>query len=128
MQGLEHGLQRNVLLAWAGDLVSFTPDHVLVSVSVEEVSVSREFKDVPVAVVNARGREVALDPPHTDLTISGPQRLLHNFKLDDGVVSVDARDLPPGTHRVAVQASLPPTLEVTRRRPEQHTLRVGGGS
>lgn len=128
MQGLEHGLQRNVLLAWAGDLVSFTPDHVLVSVSVEEVSVSREFKDVPVAVVNAGGREVALDPPQADVILSGPQRVLHNFKLDDGAVFVDADDLPAGTHRVKVQVSLPETIEVARRRPEQHTLRIGGGS
>jgi YbbR domain-containing protein len=128
MQGLEHGLSRNALLAWAGDLVSFTPDHVLVSVSVEEVSVSREFKDVPVRIVNSRERTVALDPPNADVTISGPQRLLHNFKLDDGAISVDADDLAAGTHRVAVQVSLPATLEVTRRRPEQHTLQVGGGS
>jgi YbbR domain-containing protein len=62
------------------------------------------------------------------VTISGPQRLLHNFKLDDGAVSVDADELAAGTHRVAVQVSLPATLEVTRRRPEQHTLQVGGGS
>jgi YbbR domain-containing protein len=127
MQGLEHGVQRNALLAWAGDLVSFTPDHVLVTISVEEVSVSREFKDVPVTV-DAGGRDFVLDPPRTDLTLSGPQRLLHNFKLDEGVVSVDATDLPPGTHRVAVKVTLPATLEVTRRRPEQHTLRIGGGS
>src|SRR5262245_51319914 len=128
MQGMERGFQRNTLLAWAGDLVSFTPDHVLVSVSVEEVSVSREFKDVPVAVINAHGRDVVLDPPRADVTLSGPQRLLHNFKLDDGVVTVDASDLPPGTHRVTVQVSLPASIEVTRRRPEQHTLRIGGGS
>jgi YbbR domain-containing protein len=128
MQGLEHGVQRNALLAWAGDLVSFTPDHVLVTISVEEVSVSREFKDVPVAVLNAGGRQVALEPPHADVTLSGPQRLLHNFKLDDGVVSVDADDLPSGAHRVTVQVALPATIEVTRRRPEQHTLRIGGGS
>jgi hypothetical protein len=29
---------------------------------------------------------------------------------------------------VKVQVSLPETIEVARRRPEQHTLRIGGGS
>jgi hypothetical protein len=29
---------------------------------------------------------------------------------------------------VTVQVALPATIEVTRRRPEQHTLRIGGGS
>src|SRR6185436_6140872 len=127
MQGLEHGFQRNTLLAWAGDLVSFTPDHVLVSVSVEEVSVSREFKDVPVRIVNSRERTVALDPATADVTLSGPQRLLHNFKFDDGALLVDADELEPGTHKVKVQVTLPATLEVTRRRPDQHTLTIAGG-
>jgi YbbR domain-containing protein len=126
MQGLERGFQRNTLLAWAGDLVSFTPDHVLVSVSVEEVSVSREFKDVPVRVTNTRGRQVTLDPAQADVTLSGPQRLLHNFKLDDGALFVDADELEAGTHRVKVQTTVPSTLEVTRRRPEQHTLTIAG--
>jgi len=128
MQGLEHGFQRNALLAWAGDLVSFTPDHVLVSVSVEEVSVSREFKDVPVRVVNGGDRRVILEPARADVTLSGPQRILHNLKLDDGAIFVDADDLGPGSHRVKVQATLPATLEVTRRRPEQHTLVIAGDS
>jgi YbbR domain-containing protein len=127
MQGMEHGFQRNTLLAWAGDLVSFTPDHVLVSVSVEEVSVSREFKDLPVRVTNTRDRQVALDPARADVTLSGPQRLLHNFKFEDGALFLDADELEPGTHKVKVQVTLPATLEVTRRRPDQHTLTIVGG-
>lgn len=127
MQGMEHGFQRNTLLAWAGDLVSFTPDHVLVSVSVEEVSVSREFKAVPVRVTNTRDRKVGLDPATADVTLSGPQRILHNFKLDDGALFVDADQLEPGTHKVKVQVTMPPTLEVTRRRPDQHILTIAGG-
>jgi YbbR domain-containing protein len=127
MQGMERGFQRNTLLAWAGDLVSFTPDHVLVSVSVEEVSVSREFKDVPVTVTNSRDRQVSLDPPRADVTLSGPQRILHNFKFEDGALVVDADELEPGTHKVKVQVTLPATLEVTRRRPDQHTLVIAGG-
>jgi len=127
MQGMEHGFQRNTLLAWAGDLVSFTPDHVLVLVSVEEVSVSREFKDVPVRVTNTRDRRVSLDPPRADVTLSGPQKLLHNLKLDADALFVDADELEPGTHKVKVQATLPARLEVTRRRPDQHTLTIIGG-
>jgi YbbR domain-containing protein len=128
MQGLSQGLQRNVLLAWAGDLVSFTPDHVLVTVSVEEVSVTREFKDVPVRVANARGLQVRLVPPTADVTLSGPQRLLHNFRLEGGDAWVDAAGLGAGSHRVTLQLTLPSGLEVTRRRPEQHALQIGGDS
>ena len=127
MQGMERGFQRSTLLAWAGDLVSFTPDHVVVSVSVEEVSVSREFKDVPVTVTNTRERPVSLDPATADITLSGPQRILHNFKFDEGAVFVDADELDPGTHKVKVQVTLPATLEVSRRRPDQHTLAIVGG-
>ena len=96
-------------------------------VSVEEVSVSREFKDVPVTVTNTRERPVSLDPATADITLSGPQRILHNFKFDDGALFVDADELEPGTHKVQVQVTLPATLEVSRRRPDQHTLAIVGG-
>lgn len=128
MQGLTQGFQRNVLLAWAGDQVSFTPDHVLVTVAVEEVSVSRDFSAVPVQVTNARGREVRLVPPAVDVTVSGPQRLLHNFKPEEGTFWVDASGLEPGVHRLPVQATLPDEMKLTRRRPEQVTLHLGEGS
>ena len=66
-----------------------------------------------------------MSPATIDLTVRGPQRLLHNYKLGDGVVYVDAADLPAGSHKLAPRVDLPPALEVTRRQPEAVTLQLG---
>jgi YbbR domain-containing protein len=125
LRGSSTTLQRDVLLSWAGDFVTFTPDHVTVTVTFEEVMVSREFKRVDVRILNAEGVPATLSPERVDLTVRGPQHLLHNFRIPDGGVYVDAAGLGPGSHRVSARADLPPALEVARRQPEVLTLQIG---
>jgi len=124
LRGLSQTFQREVLLAWAGDFVSLAPDRVMVNVTVEEVMVSREFRHVEVRVVNAEGKQAQLTPAWSDLTVQGPQRLLHNYKIPDGALYVDAAGLAPGAHRVSARVDLPSGLQVTRRQPEAHTLQL----
>jgi hypothetical protein len=61
-------------------------------------------------------------PTAVDLSIRGPQRLLHNFKLAPNAVYVDADGLGPGTHKLAPRIDLQPALEATRWAPESVTL------
>jgi hypothetical protein len=96
-------------------------------VTFEEVKVSREFKRVTVTVLNADGRRVQVSPEQVDLTVHGPQRVLHNYRIPEGAVFVDAAGLPPGRHRLSVRADLPAALEVTRRQPEAVVLEVAAG-
>jgi len=56
--------------------------------------------------------------------VRGPQRLLHNYRLPDGVVTVDAAGLPAGSHHVAPHVELSADLEVSRRQPEVLTLQL----
>lgn len=119
-------VERSVLLGWAGDFVSFTPDHVNVTITLEEVMVSREFRHVDVRVMGVEPQRAQLTPAFVDLTIRGPQRVLHNFKLDAAAVTIDASGLGPGAHRVAARVDLPPALEVVRRVPETHQLQLAG--
>jgi YbbR domain-containing protein len=126
MRGAPEPIERNVLLSWAGDFVSFTPDHVLVGVSFHPTMMMRRFEHVEVAVRGVpAGMRAKLVPPRVDLTVQGPQRVLSNYELPDGSVFVDAGTLGPGTHRVTLQAELPQSVEVTRRDPEVHTLEIG---
>ena len=118
-------LQRSVLLSWAGDFVSFAPDHVIVTVRFEPTMMSRRFEHVEVAVRNVRdGVHARLVPSRVDLTVQGPQHLLSSYHLQDGSVYVDAAGLGPGSHRVTPQAELPQALEVSRRDPEVQTLEI----
>ena len=116
----------NVLLSWAGDFVTFAPDHVRVAVTVKQVMMSREFSHVDVRIVNAEGMRAQLFPPWVDLTVSGPQRTLHNYEFKEGAVYVDAAGLKPGDHEVGVKVDLPPALELESQRPDAHRLRLSG--
>ena len=59
---------------------------------------TREFKDVAGrGRQRRRPRRSRSDPPHADVTLRGPQRLLHNFELDDGASVDRRRRLPAGS-------------------------------
>ncbi len=125
LRGLKDVVERSALLAWAGDFVSFVPDHIVVTIGFEPVLMSRDFRHVDVRVVNAGAAETQLTPPWADVTVRGPQALLHNFGLSGGAVYVDAAGLGPGTHRVSARFDLPPAIEVVHHQPEVHTLVIG---
>jgi YbbR domain-containing protein len=119
-------IERNVLLSWAGDYVTLSPDHVTVSVVLQQQMVSRVFEDVPIVVRNApSGERVEVTPKGIELTIAGPQPTLMNYALPEGSVYIDAAGLGHGSHRVTPAVELPEGLEVTRREPEFHTLQLG---
>jgi YbbR domain-containing protein len=123
LHGLARTFQRRVLLEWAGDFVVFVPDKVLVNVDVEEIMVSREFRRVAVTVIN--GENATVSPSQVNLTLHGPQQMLHNFKIPEGGVIVDAAGLAPGSHEVTVQLrGLPPQLEIVERSPDLVKLQV----
>ncbi len=126
LRGLTESVQRDVALAWAGGFITFSPDHVRVTVSFEEVVVTRAFKSVPVTIVNAVDTGAQVTPTRADVTVRGPQRLLHNFKIPDDAVTVDVAGLSPGVHRLPVRVDLPPALEVVSRQPDTVTVQVGG--
>jgi len=120
LDGLTSTLERTAILEAAGDFVNLVPDRVRVSVRFEEILMSREFPRVPIALRNGDGAKVT--PEKVDVTVHGPQRLLHDWVLPAGAVFVDAAGLGPGSHPLPVQVDLPAPLEVTARQPE--TVRV----
>jgi YbbR domain-containing protein len=127
VSGATDTFQRDgVLLSWAGDFVTFAPDHVQVGVAVKQVMMSREFPKVEVRILNADNVRAQLIPPTVDLTVTGPQRMLHNYQLKDGTAYVDASGLKPGDHPVDVRVDLPAALELESMKPEAHRLRIFG--
>jgi len=125
LRGAPEPIARAVLLSWAGDFVSFAPDHVTVSITFQPTVMSRKFDHVEVAVRNTSGGlRAKLVPPRIDLTVQGPQRVLSSYALEAGSVYVDAAGLEPGNYRVTPKIELPQSIEVTRREPEVQTLEV----
>src|SRR5206468_2719038 len=123
LRGAPEPRSRTVLLSWAGDFVSFTPDRVTVAVTFRPTMMSRKFDHVEVGVRGVgEGLRAKLVPARIDFTVQGPQSVLSNYALDAGSVYVDAAGLEPGSYRVAPKIELPQSIEVTRREPEVQTL------
>lgn len=122
LRGLDADFTRSVSLEWVGDYVVFDPDRVTVTARIEDVVVSREFPHVAVRVVGSAG--ATLVPATVSLTLRGPERLLHNFRLPAGAVVVDASGLAPGSHQVEVTVQVPPEVEVITRQPDVHRVDV----
>lgn len=129
LHGLAKPLERGVPLEWVADYVSVVPDRVRVGVQFEEEVVTREFRSVRVHVLNAEGARP--ERATVDITVSAPQRLLHNYKLSGQVATVDAAGLDPGKHQLPVQVNLPPGFEVTAVEPQTVVVTLpaasGGG-
>ena len=117
-------LQRTVLLSWAGDFVTFAPDHVTATITFEEEMMRREFHGIEVRVLHVEGARAQLVPARIDLVIRGPQHVLHNYDLAEGAAYVDAAGLVPGTYRVSARVDLPPSLELLKQRPDPLTLHL----
>ena len=126
LRGLHETVQRNVLLAWAGDFVTVAPDHTLVTLSFEEAVTTREFKHVVISLRHAESPRTDINPAWVDVVVRGPQAQLHNFKLEDGAAWVDAAGLGPGPHQVAIRVDLPARLDVVHRQPDSARVVVPG--
>jgi len=118
-------VQRRALLEWVGDFVTFIPDRVSVTVGIEEILVTREYPNVPVHLVGPPG--VRLEPATISLTLRGPQRILHEYRLPPEAAHVNAAGMDPGEHQVEVLVDVPSTVEVITREPNIHRLIVAEG-
>lgn len=122
LRGLEATTSRSVAFEWVGDYVQFEPDRARVTISLQEVIVSREFRKVPVKIHGAGG--ATMTPPTLSLTLRGPQRVVEGFVVPEDTASVDASGLAPGSHQVEVAVTVPAEIEVVTRTPEVHRLVV----
>jgi YbbR domain-containing protein len=123
LRGVTQTLQKNVLLDRPDQALTYVPDVVRVTVTLEEILASRDFAKVPVPLPEG-AREVF--PATVDLTVRGPQRLLPNLKLAPDAIHVDASGLPPGTHSVDVGVDLPEGLKVVTVSPAKVRVKIGG--
>jgi YbbR domain-containing protein len=125
LRGAEDSFQRNVLLERIDPGVTFVPDVVQVRVTIEESLAAREFPKVPITVPPG---VTQITPAAVDVTVRGPQRLLHNLTLTPEAVQVDVSGLQPGTHMVPVQVAVPDGLKVVSQTPERVRVKIGGRS
>jgi YbbR domain-containing protein len=103
--------------------VSYNRDRVQVSIGIEEVMTTQEFRNIRIAAKNAASRAVIL-PSFAAVTVRGPQRLIENFTPNEEHVFADANGQGPGSVTVPVSVVLPPGLELVSQEPEKVELRL----
>jgi YbbR domain-containing protein len=125
LRGAAETLQRSVLLERLDPALTFVPDVVRVQVTLEEIQAAREFSSVRIVIPAGA---TAVTPSTVDLTIRGPQRLLHNLTLAPDAVQVDVAGLRPGNQWASLRITLPDGLSVVSQSPERVRIKLGGHS
>jgi YbbR domain-containing protein len=114
-------IERELPLESAGEYLSLSANRVAAQVRLEEISISRDFKRVPIAVRNA-AQEYRLAPDTARIVVRGSKRVVDDFELPKEAVYVDATDLGQGEHVVKALTDLPPGIEVVSLEPSEVKL------
>jgi hypothetical protein len=117
-------LKRTVRLSDNGKPLAYTPDQVMVSVSLVEEEINRDFDHVAVAARGARG-DYEIIPKTVHLRLSGPSRILEKFEPASDQVYVNLQGLAPGEHSVTPEINLPPELKVVEYKPVRFRIKIG---
>jgi YbbR domain-containing protein len=123
---LTQSVTREVPLVWAGDFMRLAQSHVVVTLAIKEIMMSRDFSRVEVEALHSAAGRVRLKPPQVDLTLVGPMRLLEPLRLEPGTATVDTAGLGPGAHEVNVAVNVADPLKVGRIEPEKVTVEIKG--
>jgi YbbR domain-containing protein len=116
---------REVRLSSSDETLTFNPDKVVVTVSMEEETMEREFSRLDIRAKNASGK-YSIVPAQVALKLAGPKRILGDLQLGADQVYLDLKGLGPGTHTVALTLDLPREVKVVEQKPERFRVTISG--
>ena len=117
-------VKRKVRLSADGKPLSFVPEQVEITVTVEEEESVREFAAVPVRAKDFTGA-YTVTPPSVSLRLSGAKSLLDKLELKGDEVYLSLKGLPVGEHSVPLILELPAGVRVIEQRPQRFRVRIG---
>ena len=119
------GFEESVAVRLPSNLVQAVPERVVVRGRLEEIIVTREYRQVEIGVRQQKERSVRLNPARGDVTLRGPTRILQAFQPGADTVYVDVEAVGGGTHKIKVETELPEGIEIVRVDPERVSVEVG---
>ena len=123
LDGVKGDIKREVRVTAEGQSLSFAPDRVTVSVTLEEEWITKEFNRVEItAKDSAAGYSV--NPRRVNLRLSGPKRILDPLQLGPEQVYLNLKGLGPGDHTVPLTFNLPPEVKVLEQRPDRFKVNI----
>lgn len=115
--------KRLVRLTGDGKPLTFLPDQVEVTVTLEEEQTSREFPQVEVGAKDFTG-VYTVNPRTIFLRLSGAKNLLDKLQLDSNHVFVKLPGLAAGEHHLPLQLELPSGIKVVEQRPVSVRVKI----
>jgi YbbR domain-containing protein len=115
--------KRLTRLATDGKPLTFLPDQVEVSVSLEEEQVIREFAQVEIGAKDFTGI-YAVNPKTIFLRVSGAKNLLDKLELSSMGVFVKLQGLSVGDHSLPPQFDLPNGVKVVEYKPARIRVKI----
>lgn len=123
LEGVRGQMTQEVRVTSAGKSLSFSPDRVTVSVSLEEEWMTREFSRIEVKAKDFAGR-YRVRPRRVTLRLSGPKRILSRLEVGTEQVYLDLKGLGRGNHKLGLSLDLPPEVKVLEQKPTRFKVRI----
>jgi len=115
--------ERLVRLATDGKPLTFSPDQVEISVTIEEEEISRDFYQVEVGVKDLKG-DYTITPKTIFLRVAGPKNLVDKLELGPKNVFVPLQGLGAGDYNLPPQFELPRGVTVVEHKPARIRLKI----
>ena len=116
-------IKRKVRLSADGKPLSFLPDQVEITVTVEEEESSRDFTAVSVRAKDFTGL-YTVSPQTVSLRLTGAKSLLDKLELKGDEVYLNLKGLPVGEHNLPLMVELPPGVRVVEQKPQRVKVRI----
>jgi len=114
---------REVRLSSSDEALTFAPEKVVVTVSMEEETIEREFPRLEVRTKNASGK-YNFSPRQVYVKLAGPKKVLADLPFGPDQVYLDLKGLAPGTHSVGLTFDLPRDVKVVEQKPERFRVTI----
>jgi YbbR domain-containing protein len=115
--------KRNLRIATDGRPLSYEPELVEVTITVDAATVIKEFPDVKVQATGGAG-EYTVTPTAASVRLGGPSDVLETLELGAGQIFINIDGLAPGDYSLPLSFKLPPDIQVLEHRPQRFKVRV----
>jgi YbbR domain-containing protein len=116
-------IKRTLRIATDGRPLTFDPEQVDVTVTVDAATVVKEYRDVKVQAPAGAG-EYTVTPAQVNIRLAGPSDVLQTLELGPNQVFLNVEGLAPGDYSLPLNFNLPADVQVLEHRPQRFKVRI----
>jgi YbbR domain-containing protein len=116
-------IKRTLRIATDGRPLTFDPEQVDVTVTVDAATVVKEYRDLKVQAPAGAG-EYTVTPALVNIRLAGPSDVLQMLELGPNQVFLNLEGLAPGDYSLPLNFNLPADVQVLEHRPQRFKVRI----